>query len=248
MEHLSIFLSLDEAVEAVQIDFRQYAPQWMLFSAVLKLITEKAYIATEPANNGAWLHEEGRHAMRWLDGPALIDYMCQTVAGTHWTPELLASVCSRVFQNRAVVDTDTGNGNMGIRIQTGMEAFECRQCGRCCRNLDYHNELTTEDVDRWNVLSRRDILNWVGIFKTGEREKTIYRIWMTPGTCKLAEICPFLKEVPTANRWICSIHEVKPSICRNYPVSRKHAVMTGCPGFTLQKPEGSRAKAPRVKP
>lgn len=230
MEHYAIFLSLDEAVEAIQIDFRQYAPQWMLFSSVLKLITEqKAYIAAEPANNGAWLHEEGRSALRWLDGPALIDHMCRTVAGMHWTPELLASVCSRVFQNRAVVDT--GSGEVGIRIQTGMEAFACRQCGRCCRNLDYHNELTAEDVDRWNELGRKDILNWVGIFKNGERETTAYRIWMIPGTRKLAEICPFLKKVPAENCWICSIHNVKPSICRNYPVSRKHAVMTGCPGF-----------------
>lgn len=233
MEHQSIFLSLDEAIEAVQIDFRQYAPQWMLFSSVLKLITgQKAYIAAEPAGNGAWLHEEGRPAMRWLEGPALIDYMCRTMAGTHWTPELLASVCSRVFQNRAVVDTDTRNGNRGIRIHTGMEAFKCRQCGRCCRDLDYHNELAAEDVDRWNVLGRKDILNWVGIFKTGERETTHYRIWMTPDTRELAEVCPFLKKVPTENRWICSIHDVKPAICRNYPVSRKHATMTGCPGFT----------------
>jgi Fe-S-cluster containining protein len=242
MEHHAIFLSLDEAVEAIQIDFRQYAPQRMLFSSLLKLITgQKAYIAAEPANNGAWLKEEGRSAMRWLDGPALIHHMCQTVACANWTPELLASVCSRVFQNRAVVDTDTRSGDTGIRIQTGMEAFECRQCGRCCRNLDYHNELTAEDVDRWNTLGRKDILKWVGIFKTGEWEKTTYRIWITPGTRELTEICPFLKKVPTENRWICGIHEVKPSICRNYPVSRKHATMTGCPGFQLQKPEDSRS-------
>jgi Fe-S-cluster containining protein len=242
MEKPSIFLSLDEAVEAIQIDFRQYAPQWMLFSSILKLITDqKAYIAAEPANNGAWLHEEGRPAMRWLDGPALIEHMCRTVAGAHWTPELLASVCSRVFQNRAVVDAATRKDTVGIRIQTGMEAFECRQCGRCCRNLDYHNELTAEDVARWKALDRNDILKWVGTFKTGEREKTTYRIWITPGTRKLAEICPFLKKVPTENRWICGIHDVKPAICRNYPVSRKHATMTGCPGFKLQKPEDSRS-------
>jgi Fe-S-cluster containining protein len=242
MEHQSIFLSLEEAVEAIQIDFRQYAPQWMLFSSILKLITaQKAYIAAEPANKGAWLHEEGRPAMRWLDGPALIDYMCRTVAGTHWTPELLATVCVRVFQNRAVVDTDPLNGDLGIRIQTGMEAFVCRQCGRCCRNLDYHDELTAEDVARWTTLGRHDILNWVGIFKAVGEKKTTYRIWMTPGTRKLAEVCPFLKKLPTENRWICSIHKVKPSICRNYPVSRKHATMTGCPGFTLQKPEDSKS-------
>jgi Fe-S-cluster containining protein len=169
--------------------------------------------------------------MRWLDGPTLIDYMCGTVANTLWTPNLLAAVCSRVFQNRAVVDKDPHTGSTGIRIRTGMEAFVCRQCGRCCRNLDYHNELTTADVDRWNALGRKDILDWVGVFTSEAGGQTTYRIWMTPGTRTLAEICPFLKKVPTENRWICSIHEVKPSICRNYPVSRKHGTMTGCPGF-----------------
>jgi Fe-S-cluster containining protein len=233
MEYRTIFLSLDEAVEAIQIDFRQYAPQWMLFSAVLKLISqEKAYIAAEPANNGAWLREARRPAMRWLDGPALIDYMCQAIAATHWTPERLASVCSRVFQNRAVVDSDTRSGAMGIRIRTGMEAFACSQCGRCCRNLDYHSELTAEDFDRWNALGRQDILNWVGVFNADGGKKRSYRIWMTPGTRKLARTCPFLKKVPAENRWICAIHDVKPAICRHYPVSRKHATMTGCPGFT----------------
>ena len=32
-------------------------------------------------------------------------------------------------------------------------------------------------------------------------------------------------------RSVCTIQDVKPGICRQYPSSRKHAVMTGCPGF-----------------
>jgi Fe-S-cluster containining protein len=54
---------------------------------------------------------------------------------------------------------------------------------------------------------------------------------MKPGTREFAEACPFLQQKPAENRWICRIHNVKPQICRNYPVSRKHAVMTGCSGF-----------------
>ncbi|OQY08333.1 MAG: hypothetical protein B6I22_00910 [Desulfobacteraceae bacterium 4572_123] len=43
--------------------------------------------------------------------------------------------------------------------------------------------------------------------------------------------CPFLKKIPSENRRLCAIHDIKPAICRQYPVSRKHALITGCPGF-----------------
>lgn len=58
---------------------------------------------------------------------------------------------------------------------------------------------------------------------------------MIPGKNQLADTCPFLKKIPAENRWVCKIHDIKPAICRRYPVSRKHAVMTGCPGFDKKK-------------
>ena len=232
MKTNSIVLTIEQAIDAIQIDFRQYAPQLMLFSAILKLITgHNAYLTNEPSKNGAWLHEPGRQKLRWLDKTELVAYMCKILAEAELSPELLASICSRVFQNKAVVQIDPHTGGSVIRIQTGMEAFECKQCGQCCRSLDYHDELTAEDVAQWKAMGRNDILDWVGIFKANGIERITYRIWMPPGTRKLAETCPFLKKVPTQNRWICQIHADKPTICRNYPVSRKHAMMTGCPGF-----------------
>ena len=77
---------------------------------------------------------------------------------------------------------------------------------------------------------RDDVLKWVGVYRN-DRNRTVYRIWTIPGTRRLASVCPFLEHEPTENHWLCQIHEVKPTICRNYPVSRKHALMTGCPGF-----------------
>ena len=82
----------------------------------------------------------------------------------------------------------------------------------------------------WEQTGRSDVLEWVGAFKKDGRE-TVYRIWMKPGTRTFAETCPFLQKIPHENKWICRIHDVKPRICREYPVSRKHAIMTGCPGF-----------------
>jgi Fe-S-cluster containining protein len=123
---------------------------------------------------------------------------------------------------------------MGVRIETGMEDFSCRQCGGCCTSLDYHHELTEEDVAQWERLGRTDILKWVRRIE-GEGRHKAYRIWTVPGTTRLADVCPFLKKIPSENRWECLIHDVKPAICRQYPLTRKHGIMTGCPGFDTEK-------------
>ena len=236
MPNKRILLTLHQAVNAIQIDFQQYATQLLLFSAILKLIShQQAYLTLEPPKNGAWLHEAGRTKLRWLDGSELVAYMCKAMAEADLAPELLASVCSRVFQTTAYVHSDQRTAQSRICIETGMEEFECRQCGQCCHSLDYNSELTTEDVARWKTLGRQDILDWVGTFKHNDAKDPTYRIWMIRDTRELARTCPFLIHVPTENSWICGIHSVKPSICRNYPVSRKHAIMTGCQGFDSRK-------------
>ena len=86
------------------------------------------------------------------------------------------------------------------------------------------------DVQRWREQGRTDILKWAGT-AADPSGQTVYRMWVSPGTCRVAEKCPFLIRVPHENRWKCGIQDTKPQICRSYPMSRKHALMTGCPGF-----------------
>ena len=232
MEKDSIFLTCEQARRAIAIDFRQYAPQTMLFCSIIGLISDnKIHFKREPGKTGLWVNQEGRSNMRWLEGDQLIDFMCRTMESARWTPELLASVCSRVFRSRAQTATDPRTGCMGVRIETQMASFACRQCGRCCNALDYRYDVTGEDVSRWKDLGRRDILEWVEKVEPDQGQAG-YRVWVVPGTHRQAETCPFLKKDPASNLWACQIHTVKPQICRNYPVSRKHAVMTGCPGFS----------------
>lgn len=227
----SIFLTFDEAVRAICIDFRQYPPQTMLFAGILPLISDnKNHLKREPGKNGAWINRPGQHNMHWLDGPKLTAYLCDAISNTHWDDRLLADVCSRVFQTRALPTIHPDTGNKGVLIETNMENFSCRQCGNCCRSLDYHNELTETDISRWKTLGRHDILNWVEVINHNGADEQ-YRIWVSPKTHRLTETCPFLKKEPTSNRWQCLIHDVKPGICRQYPISRKHALMTGCLGF-----------------
>ena len=230
-EKESIFLTREQAIEAVCLDFRQYEPQILLFSEIIRVVSPEGTVASrEMGKKGLWINQTGRRNMRWIEGTELIETLCETILKANPDPQLLSSVCTRVFQTRAFPAEDPATGQTGIRVLTGMEDFRCQQCGECCRTLDYHNEITNEDVNRWKRLKRVDILDCVGVFKKND-QGTVYRIWMKPGTREFADICPFLQKKSTENRWICQIHDLKPRICRQYPVSRKHAIMTGCPGF-----------------
>ena len=226
----SLFLTRKEALEAICCDFRQYEPQIMLFCQIIRLIYGGSIVAKrEGQKNGAWISLPGRRNMRWMDGPEMVEYLCESLESDLSVP-LLASICARVFHTLTYENVDSATGQEGIHIETGMEDFVCRQCGQCCSILDYHREVTEEDVTRWQELGRSDILRWVSVFE-GEDNKKSYTIWTTPGSTELAEGCPFLKRISSENRSVCLIQDVKPGICRQYPSSRKHAVMTGCPGF-----------------
>lgn len=237
MEQEGLFLTVEQALNAVCLDFRGYGPQPMLFCQVLRTIHgDDVIVQREPHQSGLWISSPGERRMRWLEGAELAGFMCAQVTRAALAPAQLASVCRQVFQAPCHAARDPATGQPGVWIATGMAAFHCRQCGRCCLKLDYRDGLTAGDMARLHALGRDDILKWVGVSKGPDGRET-YRIWVVPGTNQFALPCPFLKRGPSASHWLCRIHEVKPRICRNYPVSRKHARMTGCPGFDKRVPD-----------
>ena len=46
--------------------------------------------------------------------------------------------------------------------------------------------------------------------------------------------CPWLRKVRGKDQYVCRIQDVKPDLCRDYPLSREHAEETGCPGFVQE--------------
>ena len=145
-------------------------------------------------------------------------------------PEHLARICSQVFGVHACAGSGPEpDACPGIWIDTDMANFSCTQCGHCCRTLNYHDGCSVDDYQRWQDLGRSDILDWVGVVRQ-HGQVTACRIWLTPGTNDFAETCPWLTRSPDPNRYVCTIHDVRPTICRQYPGSRKHARMTGCRG------------------
>lgn len=231
MKSETVFLTREQAVEAICRDFRQYAPQLLLFCEVLRLVSDReTRLRPEIRKRGVWISVCGRQKMRWLEGRELLAHLCEALVRARLEPAKLAAVCTRVFQTRAFPAVAPDTGEIGVRIEAGMHRFSCRQCGQCCRYLDYRNEVGAADVARWQSMGRSDILRWVGVYRRTDAQPT-YRAWVDPATGQLAASCPFLKSNASGNRWVCGIHDVKPEICRQYPTSRKHARMTGCPGF-----------------
>lgn len=110
------------------------------------------------------------------------------------------------------------------------DGFTCKQCGNCCLNLDGFSTCASEaDVRRWEAAGRVDILEWVDPVNFGYHWE--YDIWINPRTEDDVSRCPWLRKVRGENKYTCRIHDVKPDLCRNYPLSREHAERTGCIGF-----------------
>ena len=227
----TIFLTREEAVGAIRLDLQQYEPQTELLCELFPVVMgQNALAVRDTGHHRAWIKQAVRGPMRLVTSDELADTLFRKMAAEALSTERLADFCAGVFKEPAVAGFDRETRSAGVWIETGMEGYACRQCGQCCQTLDYHLECTADDYKRWQSLGRDDILQWVRCIP-GPAQTSAYRIWVEPGTEKPVSMCPFLQNVPGAEKEVCGIHDVKPEICRQYPFTRKHALMTGCPGF-----------------
>ena len=219
------------ALDAVRCDFAQYASQFNLLSVIWPMVFgDEAYVLRDALSSSIWSKRSGIiHQIRCSEDDfqqRRLDQLDRYPPDPHH----LARICSRVFG--AHVEAGPGplsDTSSGIWIDTDMADFVCNQCGRCCLTLNYHDGCSVGDYQRWQDLGRTDILDWVGVVRQ-HGQVVACRIWVTPGTNDFAETCPWLTRSPDQNRYVCTIHDVRPAICRQYPFSRKHARMTGCGG------------------
>jgi hypothetical protein len=220
------FLTPAQAVDAIAIDFTQYGPQPALFAAIAPLIL---------GNRCNVIHKREKPIVQILQGKTFLSvpdknlgfYLIHVLETAPPDLETLAEICAQVFQTRTRAGPVETKNISGIRVHSQMETFVCSQCGQCCRSLAYENNCTASDYDLWQSLGRRDVLAWVKK-ESCPGKKDRYRIWVNPDTGKIAETCPWLVPCHDSNRFSCAIQEVKPHICRQYPYTKKHAVMTGC--------------------
>jgi hypothetical protein len=231
-----IFLTPVQAVDAVALDFQAYGPQPDLFRRIAPLILGNRCRITAGNEKGS-----GVSVLRGTSFDPVADhhlgfYLIHVLETG--PPDLLtlADICKQVFQTPAIAGHDRTGTVSGIWVHVRMDRFICRQCGQCCRTLDYETGCEKSDIRRWQDIGRTDILAWVQPRNTVTGDSgPAYRIWVNPNTGETARTCPWLAPCPDhADRFICTIHSIKPEVCRQYPFTAKHAAMTGCTGsFTV---------------
>jgi hypothetical protein len=99
----------------------------------------------------------------------------------------------------------------------------------------YQNAAITSDMRMWADKGRSDILEWVSptprfIQKNG-LTVAVFDYWLNPRTGRKVDRCPWLRKVRRQDKYICGINNVKPAVCRNYPLTKTMAKKTGCRGF-----------------
>lgn len=233
-----IFLTEQEAKQAIGLDFQQYGTQSRLFHELSPLILGQTVIPLGgPGHTGMWIRQKTNNHMRRIKDDELGELLCETLAANDYPLSLLAGICSRTFQVKARPGVKPGTTIHGIWIESDMDNFQCAQCGHCCQDLCLENECTHEDYFQWQSLGLDHILQRVLVLDRGTRGVR-YKIWIEPGTGELSPVCPWLVPTHRKDRFICTIQDVKPEICRQYPLTRKHARMTGCKG-SFKQPTGN---------
>ncbi len=92
-------------------------------------------------------------------------------------------------------------------------AFECFQCGECCAHLGLVQSIKEEYGNYrfllYNRYTREDTLVTVDPDKHGLFDDTsIFE--------QLPHTCPFFRHQPDSDLAICTVHNTRPEICRNY--------------------------------
>ena len=220
-------LTHSQAMDLVAMDFEQYGPQPELLRKLAPQILGNK-VRVPPPDYPLEIRHSNDVPFLPIPEDQLIFFLLHTLETHPPAPDHLARVLELILETR--VDVLEG----GFRIRNQMAEFSCILCGQCCKNLCYETQCTQEDYEKWKSRDRNDIMEWVGVEQRRGKPPQ-YRIWMDPMTQKICDPCPWLKQT-SSTTYQCRIQGDKPMICRQYPFTKKHARMTGCPGrFSLGK-------------
>lgn len=104
--------------------------------------------------------------------------------------------------------------------------FQCIQCGKCC--LKYGNEsLVTIGRREFNRFwDRPDVQR----FCFEIMQDRLWDIWVHPDDIPLKR-CPFLRKKNNSDKYYCRIYDIRPDVCRNYPVDYDQQLRDKCEGI-----------------
>jgi Fe-S-cluster containining protein len=96
--------------------------------------------------------------------------------------------------------------------------LKCVRCGACCRG---YVPVTEDDLSRWILESRTDILHHV----------LPHEMIIGPLPRDEDARCPFLVSLPDLGITLCSIYKTRPEACASFPSSIEQAARVGCQGL-----------------
>jgi len=109
--------------------------------------------------------------------------------------------------------------------------FNCQQCGECCLKYGHSMQATQKDIDTWEANQRNDILKYTKIIRIETGAVASCDLWFNPRTGKNVTRCPWLRWDWKKKHYVCRIYDVRPEVCRNYPLSVGQAKKDGCHGY-----------------
>lgn len=110
--------------------------------------------------------------------------------------------------------------------------FHCTECGKCCTEGASRLQATESDIRMWETAAPH-VLEWVSGRDDGGGD-----LWVSPRTGRDTVRCPWIRKYPHQNRYYCRIYDHRPQVCRRYPTSAEHAVLTDCPGVSSGQDTG----------
>lgn len=97
----------------------------------------------------------------------------------------------------------------------------CTQCGKCCAKYGVGSGLgsaTSNDVKLWRK-ARPQVLRYTD---------ALGDLWISPVTGEETSRCPWLRKLPLQEKYKCRIHEVRPTVCREYPINIDQMIEDKC--------------------
>jgi Fe-S-cluster containining protein len=117
--------------------------------------------------------------------------------------------------------------------------FKCNGCGKCCLSAGAL-PATAEDYQMWLDAGEKGqrIIETAMVITP-----VVIDIWVDPETGEDVDRCPWLRKRPPERGarlglYYCSIYELRPAVCREYPQTPIHAVsFVDCEGVTIPETE-----------
>ena len=103
--------------------------------------------------------------------------------------------------------------------------MECIQCGECCKKYGHLSLATIGPEEYKRFENRPDVQAYCYEIMDG----MLWDIWVHPKD-KTLKKCPWLRKYPGKNKYYCSINDIKPNVCRLYPVSYEQQLRDKCKG------------------